>query len=88
MHDLKEYSGQYKNGLKTGNGIYTWPSGKEYRGQWLDGNQQGYGVIINKKTGKAPVYCLFESGKRIEEISIEEFKKNYVDKEFLKKILE
>ncbi|KAH3767384.1 2-isopropylmalate synthase [Pelomyxa schiedti] len=38
------YDGDWRDGLKHGRGVYTWPSGGTYDGEWKDGNKDGWGV--------------------------------------------
>ena len=33
-----EYSGEFKEGKRSGNGIMKWGNGEEYEGQWQDDN--------------------------------------------------
>ena len=40
------YEGEYKNGQKEGEGIFTWPDGKVYKGGWQEGKQHGCGEVI------------------------------------------
>ena len=37
FEDGRTYCGSYKNDLKNGHGIFTWPNGKEYDGYWQNG---------------------------------------------------
>lgn len=39
-----QYKGEYKGGLKNGNGAATYADGGEYRGGWKDGKKSGQGV--------------------------------------------
>ena len=38
------YFGMYKNGMKEGQGIYTWSNGSSYDGEWKNGERSGYGT--------------------------------------------
>lgn len=42
---LNSYEGTYVNGLKIGNGKYTWDSGKTYEGQWRGDMKCGFGTM-------------------------------------------
>jgi hypothetical protein len=38
------YEGQFKDDRRSGNGMYTWPTGESYSGNWLDDSMHGVGV--------------------------------------------
>jgi len=40
------YFGQFKDGLRNGQGTYTWRTGDEYVGEWKDGKQHGHCTYI------------------------------------------
>ena len=40
-----EYTGQFQNGKKHGNGIYKYPDGVIYDGEWKEGIREGDGVL-------------------------------------------
>lgn len=45
-NDTLKYEGEWKNGLRHGVGLLSYPDGKRsYKGQWLEGNAHGYGVF-------------------------------------------
>ena len=39
------YKGEWKNGNKSGKGIFTWNSGNIYEGNWINGKRTGNGVM-------------------------------------------
>jgi len=41
-----KYVGEYKDGVKNGQGIYTWANGDKYVGEWKDGNREGQGSLV------------------------------------------
>tara|TARA_Y100001970_G_scaffold122493_2_gene151832 strand:+ start:3632 stop:6763 length:3132 start_codon:yes stop_codon:yes gene_type:complete len=44
-YDGDNYIGEWKDGLKHGNGVYTWgDSGSQYSGEFYDDNGEGYGT--------------------------------------------
>ena len=43
--DGKSYSGQWKNGIKHGNGKFKWPNGKWYEGEYKDNEKNGHGIM-------------------------------------------
>ena len=54
--DGSYYIGDFRDGLRHGNGEYHWNSGKVYNGQWENGKCNGHGTYTypdgTKKTGK------------------------------------
>ena len=42
------YEGQYKKGVKDGNGVYYYPSGEKYEGKFCNGIKEGKGVFYWK----------------------------------------
>jgi lysophospholipase L1-like esterase len=38
------YTGEFKNGVRSGQGKYTWANGTVYTGEWLNGNPTGNGT--------------------------------------------
>ncbi len=40
------YVGSWENGLRNGQGKYTWPNGDVYEGTWQNDNRHGYGVYL------------------------------------------
>lgn len=38
------YKGEYLNGYKDGNGLYTWPDGTYYDGSWVKNSINGQGL--------------------------------------------
>ena len=46
------YDGEYKNGVKEGNGIYYYPSGEKYEGEFVNGVKEGKGVFYWKNGNK------------------------------------
>jgi hypothetical protein len=38
------YDGEFRNGMKHGHGVKTWPSGDRYEGQFHDDKKQGFGI--------------------------------------------
>ena len=39
------YVGTYRNGVKEGHGVMTWPNGNVYTGQWRDNKYEGKGTF-------------------------------------------
>ena len=39
-----EYKGEFKDGIRHGQGTYTWKNGDEYKGEWKDGIRHGLGT--------------------------------------------
>jgi len=80
-HDQNIYDGEWKGGLKHGNGVMNYPKNHEYityKGGWYHGNFHGFGKLKfsngNKYTGH------FEYGKQ-EGFGVEKYAKN---KKFIK----
>lgn len=46
------YDGNFLNGLRHGEGTYTWNSGSFYSGDWKEGEKHGYGKDVLFKNGK------------------------------------
>ena len=46
------YDGEYKKGVKEGNGIYYYPSGEKYEGKFANGVKEGKGVFYWKNGNK------------------------------------
>ena len=46
------YTGQFKNGLPDGKGIYQWKNGNTFEGEFFKGKKQGSGEMTYKKQGK------------------------------------
>ncbi len=42
------YEGEYKKGLKDGNGVYYYPSGEKYEGKFTNGVKEGKGIFYWK----------------------------------------
>ncbi len=40
------YEGTWQNGLRNGQGKYTWTNGDVYQGTWLNDNRHGYGEYV------------------------------------------
>jgi hypothetical protein len=38
------YEGDWRDGKRTGRGIYTWADGRSYEGDFIDGNMTGRGI--------------------------------------------
>jgi len=49
-----KYEGEHKDGIRHGQGTYTWPSGQKHEGEWKDGKQNGQGT------------CTLSSGQKYE----------------------
>ncbi len=47
LEDGEFYSGEFKNDLPHGKGIYIWPNGYVYDGEWENGKKNGMGVFFN-----------------------------------------
>ncbi len=45
--DNGKYVGDWKDGERTGYGVYYWNDGSRHEGQWLNGNRHGSGVYYN-----------------------------------------
>ena len=45
LHQRHQEEGAYVNGIKEGQGVFTWSDGRQYEGGWLGGKQHGEGVI-------------------------------------------
>lgn len=45
MRDGTAYTGEFKNGEITGNGVKQWPDGKIYQGSFQEGEMHGQGLI-------------------------------------------
>ena len=61
------FQGQYKAGLKEGEGSYLWNNGPTYHGKWENDEMEGMGRLICKdKTYD----CKFSKGKLLEKIEI------------------
>ena len=43
--DGKKYNGDLKEGMRHGQGVYTWPDGTKYNGEWKDDMRHGQGDI-------------------------------------------
>ena len=43
--DGKKYNGDLKEGMRHGQGVYTWPDGTKYNGEWKDDMRHGRGVM-------------------------------------------
>ena len=57
------YDGEYKDGVKSGRGKMTFPSGDVYDGFWKDNKMEGEGTYTYKATGD--IYSgAFSSGKK------------------------
>lgn len=41
------YSGEWKNGMRDGHGVQTWPDGSRYEGQWIEDKANGKGKLIH-----------------------------------------
>lgn len=41
------YSGEWKNGVKEGTGIYIYPDGKKFEGEWKNNNISGHGILYS-----------------------------------------
>lgn len=41
------YIGEWKNGLRDGKGMQTWPDGSKYEGSWLEDKANGKGRLIH-----------------------------------------
>jgi len=54
------YVGQFREGLKEGEGVYFWSKGNRYQGPWKGDKQHGVGVYT--KAGKKQK-DLWENGK-------------------------
>ena len=48
----EKYSGEYKDGLKHGQGTYTWNDGEKYEGEYKDGKKNGQGTYTWNDGGK------------------------------------
>ena len=55
------FEGQYKNGKKSGKGIYYFKTGEKFEGEWLKDERNGEGTFI-KKNGKTEKQY-YENGK-------------------------
>ena len=51
------------NDLKSGYGIFKWPTGRIYEGEWLEGKQHGSGKTCDKNG--IIKFGLWQYGKRI-----------------------
>ncbi|GAA3413095.1 MORN repeat-containing protein [Paenibacillus hodogayensis] len=38
------YKGQFRNGMKSGKGVYRWSDGTKYEGQWYKDREHGFGI--------------------------------------------
>ena len=47
--DGRRYEGEFKNGIKDGEGTFEWPNGKKYIGTWKNNKQHGKGEITLPK---------------------------------------
>ncbi|NEU09814.1 hypothetical protein GZH53_15920 [Flavihumibacter sp. R14] len=47
-----QYSGEFKEGLPHGKGIYRWKNGNFYQGDWVRGQKEGNGGMAYKRPGK------------------------------------
>lgn len=47
MEDGRKYEGEYRAGMKSGEGTFCWPNGNKYIGSWANDKQHGIGVFIN-----------------------------------------
>ena len=45
------YSGEFKNGLPHGQGLYKWANGDSYKGDWKKGKMEGLGEMKKKVAG-------------------------------------
>ena len=52
------YKGEWKNGKKSGKGIFTWNSGNIYEGNWINGKRTGNGVMAMSNGEKWAVKIL------------------------------
>ena len=44
IYDDGEYSGKFKNGIRSGQGIYIWSNEGRYEGDWKNGRKHGFGI--------------------------------------------
>lgn len=44
--DIGTYDGNYTDGLRSGNGIFTWVDGTTYTGSWANDKMNGEGTLI------------------------------------------
>ena len=44
IYDDAEYSGKFKNGIRSGQGIYIWSNEGRYEGDWKNGRKHGFGI--------------------------------------------
>lgn len=47
IHESEEYIGQWKEDMRDGSGIHSWPDGRKYNGQWKANRQSGKGLLTN-----------------------------------------
>ena len=50
--DGSKYVGEYRNGMRNGQGNYTWPNGNTYMGEFKDGTLNGMGINTYKNGSK------------------------------------
>ena len=51
--DRSTYRGDYKNNVREGFGVYTWPTGYSYQGEWKDDKMDGNGVFKQPNVSKS-----------------------------------
>ena len=44
-HEGDKYVGEYKDGVRNGQGTYTWTNGQKYVGEWKDEKENGQGTM-------------------------------------------
>ena len=48
----KSYEGDYKNNMRNGFGVMTYPDGRKYEGDFKNNMRNGYGVMTYQDRGK------------------------------------
>ena len=57
--DGSKYVGQWKEGMKSGRGVYDYANGDRYEGGWLEDAKHGDGVYYYNETG-SKFCCKFQ----------------------------
>ena len=47
--DSFTFQGEFRNGKREGDGLFTYPNGDIYSGRWLNGKKHGQGTYIFTK---------------------------------------
>ena len=71
--DAAQYTGQYKGGKLSGDGVFRWPTGEEYEGDWASNQMEGKGVFTfaSGATFEGDFQCAY--GKRLERCILLEY---------------